>query len=80
MENMLKEDLSVIIPDILGSELGDKATYRPLCKGPEAEAQPIIAADFLTADFGSVWFTAPLDMVWMTTKLAWPVESRRSRQ
>ncbi|KAJ5392574.1 hypothetical protein N7509_008064 [Penicillium cosmopolitanum] len=53
MEKMLKEDLSVIIPDILGSELGEKATYRPLCKGPEAKAQPIIAADFVTADSGS---------------------------
>lgn len=53
LQNMLKEDLSIIVPSILGSELAEKATYRPLFKGPNAEPQPIIAADFVTADSGS---------------------------
>lgn len=53
MQKMLKEDLRVILPNVMGSELAEKATYRPLCRGPEAEAQPIIAADFVTADSGS---------------------------
>ncbi|KAB8236480.1 tRNA synthetases class I-domain-containing protein [Aspergillus alliaceus] len=53
LENILKEDLSVIIPSILGSELADRTTYRPLFKGADAEPQPIIAADFVTADSGS---------------------------
>lgn len=53
LQNMLKEDLSIIVPSILGSELAEKATYRPLFKGPNAKPQPIIAADFVTADSGS---------------------------
>ncbi|KAJ5927637.1 hypothetical protein N7516_009410 [Penicillium verrucosum] len=53
LQNMLKEDLSVIVPSILGSELAEQTTYRPLFKGPEAQPQPIFAADFVTADSGS---------------------------
>ncbi|KAJ5096418.1 hypothetical protein NUU61_005774 [Penicillium alfredii] len=53
LQSMLKEELSIIIPSILGSELAEKITYRPLFKGPEAPAQPIIAAEFVTADSGS---------------------------
>ncbi|EAW10979.1 isoleucine--tRNA ligase ISM1 [Aspergillus clavatus NRRL 1] len=53
LENLLKEDLTVIIPSILGSQLADQTTYRPLFKSVEAEPQPIIAADFVTADSGS---------------------------
>lgn len=53
LESMLKEDLSVIVPSILGSELADQTTYRPIFKGSKAEDQPIIAADFVTADSGS---------------------------
>lgn len=53
LENELKDDLTVIIPTILGSELAGKTTYRSLFKGPGAELQPIIAADFVTAGSGS---------------------------
>ncbi|KAE8313895.1 tRNA synthetases class I-domain-containing protein [Aspergillus transmontanensis] len=53
LEHILKEDLSVIIPSVLGSELADRTTYRPLFKGADAEPQPIIAAGFVTADSGS---------------------------
>lgn len=53
LENILKEDLSIIIPSILGSELAGQTTYRPLFKGPDAHPQPIIGADFVTADSGS---------------------------
>lgn len=52
-QNILKEDLSVIVPSILGSELADRTTYRPLFKGAGVQAQPLIAADFVTADSGS---------------------------
>ena len=48
-----EEELSVIIPSILGSELAEKTTYRALFKGPEAKPQLIISADFVTADSGS---------------------------
>ncbi|KAJ5605260.1 hypothetical protein N7510_010414 [Penicillium lagena] len=53
LQTMLKEDLSIVVPSILGSELAEKTTYRPLFKSPEADPQPIIAADFVTADSGS---------------------------
>ncbi|KAL2823477.1 tRNA synthetases class I-domain-containing protein [Aspergillus cavernicola] len=53
LESILKEDLSVIMPTILGSELADNTSYQPLFKGPDAELQPIIAADFVTADSGT---------------------------
>ncbi|KAJ6151715.1 hypothetical protein N7470_006843 [Penicillium chermesinum] len=53
LQSMLKEDLPVIVPSILGSDLAEKASYRPLFKGPEAEPQPIIGAEFVTADSGS---------------------------
>ncbi|CDM38138.1 Isoleucyl-tRNA synthetase [Penicillium roqueforti FM164] len=53
IQNMLKEELSVIVPSIMGSELAERTTYRPLFKGPEAQPQPIFAADFVTADSGS---------------------------
>lgn len=52
-QNILKEDLSVIVPSILGSELADRTTYRPLFKATGSQAQPVIAADFVTADSGS---------------------------
>ncbi|KAL3469355.1 tRNA synthetases class I-domain-containing protein [Aspergillus californicus] len=53
LESVLKEDLSVIVPAILGSDLADNTTYRPLFKGPDGKPQPIIAADFVTADSGT---------------------------
>lgn len=53
LQSILKENLSVIVPSILGSELADKTTYRPLFKGSGAPAHPLIAADFVTADSGS---------------------------
>ncbi|KAI9376455.1 hypothetical protein BJX61DRAFT_530866 [Aspergillus egyptiacus] len=53
LESILKEDLSVIVPAIRGSELADNTTYRPLFKGSDAEPQPIIAAEFVTADSGT---------------------------
>lgn len=52
LESMLKENLNVV-SSILGSELAEKTTYRPLFKSSEAEPQPIIGADFVTADSGS---------------------------
>lgn len=53
LQSMLKEDLAVVVPSILGSELVDQTTYRPLFKGQDAAPQPIISADFVTADSGS---------------------------
>ncbi|KAL4924722.1 isoleucine--tRNA ligase ISM1 [Aspergillus undulatus] len=53
LESVLKGDLSVIVPGIIGSDLADQTAYQPLFKGPDAEAQPIIAADFVTADSGT---------------------------
>lgn len=53
LQGMLKEDLPIIIAAIPGSELAEKATYRPLFKGSDAEPQPVIGADFVTADSGS---------------------------
>ncbi|CAG7919474.1 unnamed protein product [Penicillium olsonii] len=53
LQSMLKEELSVIVPSVMGSELAEKTTYRPLFKGPDGEPQPIIAAGFVTADSGS---------------------------
>lgn len=37
-QNILKEDLSVIVPSILGSELADRTTYRPLFKATGFQA------------------------------------------
>lgn len=53
LEHELKEDFTVVIPIVLGSELAGQTTYRPLFKGPDAEPQPIIAADFVAAGSGS---------------------------
>lgn len=53
LQNMLKEELSVIVPSIMGSELAEKTTYQPLFNGLESQSQPIIAANFVTADSGS---------------------------
>ncbi|KAL4919069.1 tRNA synthetases class I-domain-containing protein [Aspergillus aurantiobrunneus] len=53
LESVLKEDLSVIVPGIRGSELADHTTYQPLFRAPDAEAQPVITADFVTADSGT---------------------------
>lgn len=53
LQSMLKEELVIIIPSILGSELAEKTSYRPLFKGLDAKPQPIIGADFVTADSGS---------------------------
>ncbi|KAL4907715.1 hypothetical protein BDW74DRAFT_166381 [Aspergillus multicolor] len=53
LESLLKEDLSVIVPAILGSELADNTTYRPLFKAANTDSQPLIAADFVTADSGT---------------------------
>ncbi|KAL2864341.1 isoleucine--tRNA ligase ISM1 [Aspergillus lucknowensis] len=49
----LKGDLSVIVPGILGSDLADRTLYQPLFKASDSEPQPIIAADFVTADSGT---------------------------
>ncbi|PLB37568.1 isoleucine--tRNA ligase ISM1 [Aspergillus candidus] len=53
LQSILNEDLGVIVPSVLGSELADRTTYRSLFKGSDAEAQPIITADFVSADSGS---------------------------
>lgn len=53
LQSILKEDLSVVIPSIFGSELAGRTMYRPLFKGPEAPPQLIVAADFVTAESGS---------------------------
>ncbi|KAJ5895654.1 hypothetical protein N7495_007345 [Penicillium taxi] len=53
LENMLQSELTVVIPSILGSELADKTTYRPLFKDANANPQPIFSANFVTADSGS---------------------------
>ncbi|KAJ5580299.1 uncharacterized protein N7459_006284 [Penicillium hispanicum] len=53
LQSMLKEELTVVVPSILGSELAEKTTYQALFKGPKSEPQPIMAADFVTADSGS---------------------------
>ncbi|EED19101.1 isoleucyl-tRNA synthetase, putative [Talaromyces stipitatus ATCC 10500] len=52
-QDMLKEELQVLVPSIQGSELCQKTTYRPLFPRDGVEEQPIIAADFVTADSGS---------------------------
>lgn len=49
LKSVLNEDLS-IVASILGSELVGQTTYRPLFKTDE---QPVIAADFVTAESGS---------------------------
>jgi isoleucyl-tRNA synthetase len=53
LQEVLDEDLKVLVPSILGSELSDHTTYQPLFSQPGVEDQPIIAADFVTADSGS---------------------------
>ncbi|KAJ6084624.1 hypothetical protein N7486_011424 [Penicillium sp. IBT 16267x] len=53
LQHMLNEDLEIIVPSILGTELAEKTTYRALFKGPQAEPQPIIGAPFVNADSGS---------------------------
>ncbi|KAL4974095.1 tRNA synthetases class I-domain-containing protein [Aspergillus desertorum] len=53
LERVLKEVLSVIVPAILGSKLADNTTYRPLFKTANSEPQPLIAANFVTADSGT---------------------------
>ncbi|KAK2767720.1 isoleucine-tRNA ligase [Arachnomyces sp. PD_36] len=60
LRESLKEDLTVLVPSILGNELASETTYRPLFKGEDAKAQPFIVADFVTADSGSgLVHTAP---------------------
>ncbi|KAL2793448.1 tRNA synthetases class I-domain-containing protein [Aspergillus keveii] len=53
LASTLKEELSIIVPGILGVDLADVTTYRSLLKGSASEPQPIIAADFVTADSGT---------------------------
>ncbi|KAJ5273778.1 hypothetical protein N7478_008903 [Penicillium angulare] len=53
LQHMLNEELDIIVPSILGSELADKTTYHPLFKDATAKPQPIISAPFVTADSGS---------------------------
>lgn len=53
LQSMLNEDLPVVVPSILGSNLAVGTTYRPLFQCSRAEARPIIAADFVTADSGT---------------------------
>jgi isoleucyl-tRNA synthetase len=53
LQEMLKEELPVLVPSILGSELRGQTTYKPLFQRPGVNGQPIIAADFVTADSGS---------------------------
>jgi isoleucyl-tRNA synthetase len=52
-QDMLKEELQVLVPSIQGSELCQETTYRPLFPRDGVDEQPIIAADFVTADSGS---------------------------
>ncbi|KKZ63041.1 isoleucyl-tRNA synthetase [[Emmonsia] crescens] len=47
-----EEEIAVIGSPILGSELASETTYRPLFKD-ESVPQPVIVADFVTADTGS---------------------------
>ncbi|KAL5332839.1 tRNA synthetases class I-domain-containing protein [Aspergillus crustosus] len=51
--SLLKEELFVIVPAIYGSDLADSTAYKSLFKQTGSEAQPIIAADFVTADSGT---------------------------
>ncbi|KAL4882407.1 tRNA synthetases class I-domain-containing protein [Aspergillus karnatakaensis] len=53
LESLLKETLSVIVPTILGSDIADNSAYQPLFKPAGSGAQPIIAANFVTADSGT---------------------------
>lgn len=53
LANILMEDLSVIVPGIPGSELADNTTYKALFKGSDQKPQPIISADFVTAESGT---------------------------
>jgi len=53
LQKMLNDDLPVRVPSILGSELQGETTYRPLFKGPDAKPQPLIGAEFVTAESGS---------------------------
>ncbi|PGG96928.1 isoleucine-tRNA ligase [Helicocarpus griseus UAMH5409] len=52
IQEMLQEEITVVGSPILGSELGSETTYRPLFKN-ESISQPVIVADFVTADTGS---------------------------
>jgi isoleucyl-tRNA synthetase len=53
LQEMLKEELTVVVPTIPGSTLCHQTTYRPLFQRPGVEEQPLIAADFVSADSGS---------------------------
>ncbi|EEH18596.1 isoleucine-tRNA ligase [Paracoccidioides brasiliensis Pb03] len=53
LQTLLQEgEIAVVGSPLLGYELGSQATYRPLFKD-ESVSQPIIVADFVTADTGS---------------------------
>ena len=70
LQNMLKEDLSIIIPSIMGSELAEKTTYRPLFKGQKLNPSPSSPQTLSLLILDLVWFTARPVTEWMTTKLA----------
>ncbi|OJJ51757.1 hypothetical protein ASPZODRAFT_108745 [Penicilliopsis zonata CBS 506.65] len=53
LQGILNEELPIVHACIPGSELALHTTYRPLFKAPEAESQPVIAAEFVTAESGS---------------------------
>ncbi|KAF7715929.1 Isoleucine--tRNA ligase [Penicillium ucsense] len=53
LQNMLKEEIQVVESSILGSDLADLMTYRHIIKDDNSTPQPIISADFVTADSGS---------------------------
>ncbi|EPS31033.1 hypothetical protein PDE_05987 [Penicillium oxalicum 114-2] len=53
LKGMLKEDLTIVESSIQGSDLADQATYRHIIKDTNSAPQPIISADFVTADSGS---------------------------
>ncbi|KAK2782950.1 isoleucine-tRNA ligase [Onygenales sp. PD_12] len=52
LQTLLHDELTVVGEPILGSELQSTTTYRPLFKD-DSVVQPVIAADFVTADTGS---------------------------
>ena len=51
VESVLEENLTVVIPSILGSELVEQISYTPLFR--RSDQQPVVAADFVTAESGT---------------------------
>ena len=53
LREILKDDLEVVLPSIVGSELRGQTTYRPLFNAPNSREHPIINANFVTDESGS---------------------------